>query len=188
MGLGGGWRNIAGVSKNPDYKKVSEEVSCLWMLFSTCRSVCNRLSWSLPTASPANLLLHFLLASHTNYWSMWLLFFKLSEGFAWWDHPTVFTFCLPTILLHGIESKSIWKWDERKGKFIFTLNHIPGAEIRSHLLGRETVCVTNKAQPPWHIQSLMSLAPGFGTRGPRLWPGWKHCPQLALRQRQAAFN
>lgn len=73
---------------------------------------------------------------------------------------------LPTTLLHGMESKSVWKWDEiKEGKFTFTLNHIPGAEIRPHLPGREPVVLPNKAQLPGHIQGLTPLPPGLGTGG-----------------------
>lgn len=40
------------------------------------------------------------------------------------------------------------KWDERKWKLVLTLNHISGAEIRSHLLGRERACVTQQSSVP----------------------------------------
>lgn len=40
------------------------------------------------------------------------------------------------------------KWDETKWKLVLTLNLISGAEIRSHLLGRERDCVTQQSSAP----------------------------------------
>lgn len=141
------------------------------MLFLTFSSTHNKDFGSLPLCPHANLLLHFLLASYMNNWCTWLIFFKLSWGFAWWDHPTVFIVCLPTILLCDIESKSIWKWDERRWKLVLTLNHISAAEIRSHLLGRERACVTQQS-------SAFLAHPKPHVRVPRLWhQGFLSCAQ-----------
>lgn len=154
------------------------------MLFSTFSSVYNKDSGSLSPHVPCQSAPSLPTGITCEHWCIWFIFFKLSQGFAWWDHPTVFIFCLPTILLYGIESKSIWKWDESP-----PLPWIIYQELKLDLTyweGRERVS-PNKAQPFWHIQSFMSLPPGFGTRGSTVVPRIKALSSACSRAKTACF-
>lgn len=169
---------------------VSIKVSYLWMQLSTFYSAYNKDSlrvyppplppWQSALPLPTDITYEQLVHVVPFLWAfMWFCLVRPS-------------YCVPTLFTYNT---TIWYWvgehlkSKMKGNESLSLPWITYQELKldpTYWEGRETVS-PNKAQPPWHIQSLISLPPGFGTRGSTAVPRIKALSPACSQAKTACF-